>query len=162
MNNYMKIHDDNWIPLQSCFTAYEVGFRVIMYFCFSFFFQFMNFLMYFLIEGSLLYNIMLVSAMHQHESAIGIHMSPPSWNSLPLPTPSHPLDCQRAQFESWVMQPVPAGCLICGSVRVSVLLAPFVPPSPPPRPHLPQAHTSALCVCISSAALRTGSSVPSF
>ena len=29
---------------------------------------------------------MLVSAMHQHESAVGIHMSPPSWTSLPLPT----------------------------------------------------------------------------
>ena len=31
---------------------------------------------------------MLVSAIHQHESAIGIHMSPPSWTSLP-PQP-HP------------------------------------------------------------------------
>ena len=28
--------------------------------------------------------------MHQHESIIGIHMLPPSWISLPLPTPSHP------------------------------------------------------------------------
>ena len=27
--------------------------------------------------------------MHQHESAIGIHMSPPSWNSLQPPIPSH-------------------------------------------------------------------------
>ena len=26
---------------------------------------------------------MLVSAKHQHESAIGVHMSPPSWVSLP-------------------------------------------------------------------------------
>ena len=33
---------------------------------------------YFLIEGQLLYRIVLVSAKHQHESAIGIHMSPPS------------------------------------------------------------------------------------
>ena len=29
------------------------------------------------------YNIVLVSAIHQHESAIGIHMSPPSGTSLP-------------------------------------------------------------------------------
>ena len=42
----------------------------------------------FLIGGFLLYNIVLVSAMCQHESAIGIHMSPPSSTSLPLPTPS--------------------------------------------------------------------------
>ena len=33
---------------------------------------------------------MLVPAIHQHESAIGIPMSPPSWTSLPLPTASQP------------------------------------------------------------------------
>ena len=32
----------------------------------------------FLIERYLLYSIVLVSAKHQHGSAIGIHMSPPS------------------------------------------------------------------------------------
>ena len=29
-------------------------------------------------EGKLLYNTVLVSAIHQHESAIGMHMPPPS------------------------------------------------------------------------------------
>ena len=37
-----------------------------------------NFLNLFLIEGYLLYNIVLVSAIHQNESALSIHMSPPS------------------------------------------------------------------------------------
>ena len=32
---------------------------------------------------------MLVSAKHQHESAIGRAMSPHSWTSLPPPSPSH-------------------------------------------------------------------------
>ena len=32
----------------------------------------------FLIVGYLLYNVVLVSAIHEHESAIGIHMSSPS------------------------------------------------------------------------------------
>ena len=36
-----------------------------------------------------MYNIMLVSAIYQHKLAIGIHRSPPSWISLPPPTPSH-------------------------------------------------------------------------
>ena len=39
---------------------------------------------------------LLVSTIYQHESAIGIHVSPPSWNSshlLPRPTP---LGCRRA------------------------------------------------------------------
>ena len=31
----------------------------------------------FLIEGELLHYIVLVSAIHDHESAIGIHVSPP-------------------------------------------------------------------------------------
>ena len=44
----------------------------------------------FLIGGQLLYNVVLVSAVHWHESAIGIHTSPPLWMSLPTPTPSHP------------------------------------------------------------------------
>ena len=39
----------------------------------------------------MLYNIVLVSAIHQHESDIGIHMPPPSSTSLPPPTPSPPL-----------------------------------------------------------------------
>ena len=36
----------------------------------------------------LLYNVVLVSAIQQHGSAINIHISPPSWASLPPPTPS--------------------------------------------------------------------------
>ena len=37
---------------------------------------------------------MLVSATHQHESAIGVYMFPPSWTFLP-PHPT-PLGCHRA------------------------------------------------------------------
>ena len=44
----------------------------------------------------MLYNIVLVSAIQQHESATGIHMSPPSGTSLPPPTPSTPPGCHRA------------------------------------------------------------------
>ena len=38
----------------------------------------------------MLYRILLVSAKYQCESAIGIHMSPPSWTSLPPPSLVHP------------------------------------------------------------------------
>ena len=37
----------------------------------------------------MLYSIVLVSAKYQHEWAIGIHMSPPSWTSLSPLFPSH-------------------------------------------------------------------------
>ena len=33
----------------------------------------------------IIYSIVMISAIHQHESTIGIHMSPPSWTSLPIP-----------------------------------------------------------------------------
>ena len=48
------------------------------------------FLIYFFIEGLLLYRILLFSVKPQHESAIGIHISLPFWNSLPSPSLSHP------------------------------------------------------------------------
>ena len=43
----------------------------------------------YLIEGNLLYRI-LFSVKPQHESAIGIHISPPFWTSFPTPSPFHP------------------------------------------------------------------------
>ena len=47
-----------------------------------------------LIEGELLYDIGLISAIHQHELAIGIHMSPPSH----LPPFLTPLGCYAPAF----------------------------------------------------------------
>ena len=38
----------------------------------------------------IVYRILLFSVNPQHESAIGIHISPPFWTSLPSPSPSHP------------------------------------------------------------------------
>ena len=60
----------------------------------------MNFLKVF-IARYLFYNIVLVSAIHQHESVIGIHIFPPSEASLPPPTPFHPLLTLGPQTPSW-------------------------------------------------------------
>ena len=58
------------------------------------------FLNLFLIEGQLLYNVVLVSAIQQCVSAVSIHISPLAWASLPpLPPPTH-LGHHRAP--SWV------------------------------------------------------------
>ena len=48
------------------------------------------FLIYFSIEEKLLYRILLFSVKPQHESATGIHISPPFWTSLPSPSQPHP------------------------------------------------------------------------
>ena len=39
---------------------------------------------------------MIVSAIHQHELAMSIHVSPPSWTPLPPCSPLYPLGCPRA------------------------------------------------------------------
>ena len=39
----------------------------------------------------MLYNVVLVSAVPQHESALCVHRSPPSWASFPLTAPTPPL-----------------------------------------------------------------------
>ena len=89
----------------------------------------------FLVGGYLLYNIVMVSAIHQHESGIGIHMFSPFWTSLLPPTPSHPLGCHRALYLSSLHDTTNFQWLSdCthGNVYVSVLLSQSVPPSPFP------------------------------
>ena len=63
-----------------CFLYLRVCFCCVCYFFINLFF----------IAGQLLYRILLFSVKPQHESAIGIHVSLPFWNSLPSSSPSHP------------------------------------------------------------------------
>ena len=42
------------------------------------------------------YSLVFISLIHQHESAIGIHILPPSWTSLSLPTQPTHLNFHRA------------------------------------------------------------------
>ena len=91
-------------------------------------------------------------------SSIGIHMSPPSWTSLPPPTASR---CFRLSQRTGFEFPVSCTCTgrlfhiqccICFRVTVSVhpsLSFPYC------------AHKSVLYVCLSIAPLQIGSSVPS-
>ena len=100
---------------------------------------------------------MLISAIHQQESAIGIHMPPQPQN---LPPTSHPTRPSR-----WPQSPgceLPASCskfppaiyFAYGNIHISVLLSLLVPPSPSPQ--------SVLYIRVSTASVQIGSSVPSF
>ena len=113
----------------------------------------------FLIGGYLLYYIVLVSAIYQHESAVGIYMSSPSRTSLPPPTPSHPSRLSQSTGLTSLCPTVNFHCLsnfTCANMYVSMLLSQFIPPAPSPF------HKSVLYVCISTAALQIGSSMPFF
>ena len=76
---------------------------------------------------------MLVPAV-QHESAIGIHISPPSWASLP-PTPIPPLQVSaehQAELPLLSSDVPVATYLTDGGVYMSVILSQLIPPSPSP------------------------------
>ena len=76
---------------------------------------------------------MLVSAVHQHEAAIGIHVSPRSWTSLP--PPSHPTSLGGHSSPGWapcIKQQIPTGCPFHTWWCMFPSHYQFVPPSPSP------------------------------
>ena len=73
---------------------------------------------------------MLVSIIHQHESATGGHVSLPFWTSLPPPTPSHPLGCHRALGLKSLHDRANSHYLFYMLCACSRLLSQFIPPSP--------------------------------
>ena len=73
----------SWSPvlLPSPVSEHILNIDILEFFRFSFFSQLLFIkivLNLFLIGGQLLYNIVLVSAVHQHESGLDIHISPPA------------------------------------------------------------------------------------
>ena len=107
------------------------------------------------------YNIVLVSAIHQYKLVMAVHVSPRSLTSSYPATRPAPPGYLRASALSWPCHTAHSSwlcSLVYGDVYVSVLLCQFVPPFLPPL--CPQA--CVLHVCFSIAALKIGSSVPSF
>ena len=94
----------------------------------------------------MLHNIVLFSAIYQHKSAIGIHMSPRSWISLSPPTPSHLSRLSQSPGLSSLSHSANSHCLsllhmvmcifICYSLHSSDLLPPAPPLCHPPHPTL--------------------------
>ena len=108
----------------------------------------------------LLFSIVMVSAIHQHQSAIGIHRSLPSWTSLPPPSMSHLSKLSQSTsfgfLTLYIKFPL-ANYSTYGNVYVSKLLSQIISPFPSPA-------VSKICLYsyIFIASLHIGSSVPSF
>ena len=65
------------------------------------------------IGEQLLYNIVMVFAIHQHELATGMHVSPPCWTPLPPHSPSP--SSRLSEFWLWVpciIHQLPTGFLL--------------------------------------------------
>ena len=81
------------------------------------------------------YNIGLISVIHQHELAIGVHTSPHLEPPSHLPAFPSPPAYHRVSGELPASQQIPTGCLRThASVCASRLLAPLTSPPPPPLP----------------------------
>ena len=114
--------------------------------------------LYILLGGQLLYNIVVVFAIHQHESAMGVHVShhPEPRSHLP----PHPSELSQSTCFG-----CPASCIklalviyfTYSNIHVSMLFSHIVPPSPSPT-----VQKSVLCICVFFAVLNIGSSLPSF
>ena len=112
---------------------------------------------FFLIGGQLLYNIVVYFAIHWHESAMGVHVSPilnPTPTSLP---PSGLSQC--TSFECPVSY-IELGLVIYftyGNIHVSMLFSQIIPLSPSTTES-----KSVLYICVSFAVSHIGSLLTSF
>ena len=89
---------------------------------------------------------MLVSVIHQHESATTVQISPPNGTSISPPTPSRPSRLlQSAGFEfPYTANPYLLSNFTHGNMHFSRLLSQFVLPPPSPA-----TSTSLFCMSVS-------------
>ena len=101
------------------------------------------------------FGILLFSDKYQHESALGIHMSLPSWTSLPSLIPSHPSRLLQSTRSSLHHTAKFSLGIYFTYYNVYVSIHPSLS-----FPHC--AHKSVLYVCVSIATMQIGLSVQSF
>ena len=107
-----------------------------------------------LIGVELIYNVALVSAVQQSESAVCVSISPPSWGSLGSYTLNPPIEVILEHQAELPVLPCGFPLAICFtrvSVFLSNLISQFIPP---PLPHC--AHMSVFCICVFVTALELG------
>ena len=78
------------------------------------------------------YYIVMDFAIHWHESATGIHVSPPSQTPLPPLTPSNPSGLSQCTSFECPVSCIELGLVIyftSGNIRVSMLFSQIIPPS---------------------------------
>ena len=117
-----------------------------------------NALLNFIYLFFLLYSIVLVFAIHQHESATGVHVFP-TQNPLPPRSPYHPSGSSQCTSPKHPVSCIEPGLAIRFLYIIHVLM-PFSKIIPPSLSHRVQ--KTVLYICVSFAVLHTGLSLPSF
>ena len=85
---------------------------------------------------------------------------PPSWTSLPLPSPSHPFGLSQCTGFENPVSCIELGLVIYftyGNIHASMLFSQIIPPLPSPT----RVQKSVLYICVSFAFSHIGSSLPS-
>ena len=95
-------------------------------------------------------------AIHQHESATGVHVFP----ILPPPSPYHPSGSSQCTSPKLPVSCIEPGLAICFLYDIIHVLMPFSQIIPPSLSHRVQ--KTVLYICVSFAVLHTGLSLPSF
>ena len=83
----------------------------------------------------MLYNIVVVFAMHSHESTMGVHVFPILNPSLPISLPSHPSGSSQCTSPEHPVSCIEFGPVIYftyDNIHVSMLFSQIIPPSPSP------------------------------
>ena len=116
---------------------------------------------FFLIGVELFYNVVLVSAVQQSESALCIHVTPPSWPSLQLPHPTHLGHHRAVELSSLLCSglygTIPWAIYLHLPIEMVVYICQSHSPNSSPRfPPQHWVHTSVFYICISIPALKIG------
>ena len=94
--------------------------------------DFKKFSVFILIGGQLLYNTVMVFAIHQHESAVGVHVCPCPEPFRPPPSPPCPSGLSQSTSFEFTASCIELALIIYftyGNVHVSRLFSQIIPPS---------------------------------
>ena len=108
------------------------------------------------------YNIVVVFAMHSHESVMGVHVSP-SWTPLPPPTslPSHPSGSSQCTSPEHPVSCIESGLAIYFTYGKYTCFNAILSDHPT-LAFSQRVQNSVLYICVSFSVLHIGISLPSF
>ena len=133
---FFALITEKGLLISPCYSL-ELCIQMGISFLFSFAFRFSSFLSYLGFFFLFFFNWRLITlqycggfAIHSHESAMGVHVSP-SWPSLPPLSPSHLSGSSQCTSPDHPVSFIESGLVICFTyvnIHVSMLFSQIIPP----------------------------------